>query len=333
MIENKLHQPSFFDKLKKGFVVALKSLKFIWQHKKLLFFPLLTASLIVASIGVYEVAYFRLYQQHITSFFPEGRKSKKRNRIQEEQPKSEQLQQERSKNKYSLEFLLFVYVITFACIFFFAFSNVALSYASSQAFVGAPIKLGASLIHSVKQFPTLLVWSFAALIIHILVNIFKGKNNNESSSFLGRLVGEAIEFAWYIATFLVIPVMAHENIGAFKSIKRSAHLMKKTFGENLAAALLLPQLLGIVLFVWALLAFGILQGVIYIGKMTEMRVTFAIILPLIGFFVVVAGIICAIVSAATTVFKTAAYHYAIGNPVGPFSEKEVQSSFVTEVKK
>ncbi len=331
MIENK--KSSFFDRFKKGFAVALKSLKFIWNHKKLIFFPFLTATLIVSAVGIYELIYYQLYNQHITSFFPEEGKSKKRKAIQEDQSETGQASQKRSKSENVLEYLLFIYVITFVGIFCFAFSNVALSHATTQAFLGNPIRIGSSLLHSIKQLPTILLWAFSALIVHIIVNIFKSKDKDGRSSFLSSLVGEAIEFAWYIATFLVIPVMAHENIGAFKSIKRSAHLMKKTFGENLAAALLLPQLLTAALFIFALIAFGTLFTMVYLGKENIIHFRPVIIPLIIGLYFVVAGILCAIASAATTVFKTAAYHYAVGNPVGPFKTEEVQSSFVTEVKK
>lgn len=332
MVENK--KPSFFDRFKEGFAIALKSLKFIWHHKKLILFPFLTASLIVSTIGIYEIVYYQLYHQHITSFFPESRRSKKRRMLQENQTKiDQQSSQKSSKNEGTLQFLLFVCVITFASIFFFAFFHVALSYATSQAFLGTPIGLSASLFHSIKKLPTLLAWAFLASIIHLIVSLFKGKDENGRNSFLSRLVGEAIEFAWYIATFLAIPVMAHEDCGVFKSIKQSAHLMKKTFGENLAVALFFPYIHTLIIGVSAVLALCVIFIIKLLEVPGESVLLASVVLPVHGFLVLIASILCAIVSAATTVFKTAVYHYAAGNPVGPFNVEDVRSSFVTEAKK
>jgi hypothetical protein len=177
------------------------------------------------------------------------------------------------------------------------------------------------------------MWSMFALAIHFLVNIFKGKDGRSRVPFLQRFIGDFIEFAWYIGTFLVIPIMAHENIGALACIKKSAQLMKKTFGENLVATLLLPQLIGLILLVWILLSAGIGYLFLNIGdNATGMRLFSTVALPLIGILLIIAIILCTAVSAATTVFKTAAYHYAIGSAIGPFSSQEVKGSFVPEVK-
>lgn len=321
MMDNEV-QP-FVDKFKKGLVVALKSLKFVWLQKKLLFFPLLTVSLIMGTLGIYEVVYYQLYNKHISSFFPESKQAKKQPALNSEDQKKED----------TMEFILFALIITFASIFFFAFSNVALSYATSQAFLAAPIKIGSSLVHSIKRFPTLLIWTVSAFIIHIVVSIFKGKDENKQPSFLSRFLGEAIELAWYMATFLVIPILAHENIGALKSIKKSAQLMKKTFGENLAGSLFLPHLSVLILLICAVLSCGVVLIVKHFEKIGETKLLFSVVLPSVGLLVIIAGILCTIVSAANTVFKTAAYHYAIGNPVGPFDGAEIKESFVPEKKK
>lgn len=320
--KTKQKMSSFAIKSKNGVIVVFKSLTFIWHHKKLLFFPLLTATLIIGSVGVYDAVYYQLYNKHITSFFPEE------NKADQDSPSSS-----KSRREYPPEFLLFSAIITFVSIFFFAFSNVALSYSASQAFTQAPVKIGKSLMHSIKKLPTLLLWALSAFFIHMLVNIFKGENENGRSSFLGRLIGTAIEFAWFIATFLVIPVFAHETIGTFSGIKRSAFLMKKTFGENLVGTLILQGLNAVLLLVWLFISCGIAYATVHMQNSFGIPLFLTVGAPLIGLLLIVVGILCTAISAATTVFKTAVYHYAIGNPVGPFHTRELQASFTTASKK
>jgi len=347
---------SWLDKLKRSINVVFKSLSFLWNHKKLLFFPLFTACLVIASVGVYELSYYALYQKHITSFFPES-KSEKCRRLRQDAQRRLQEAQEQVRNQpttqksavqqleaeqalldnyaqeieenYTLEFLLFAWIITFVAIFCSALSNTALSYATTQGFSNAPISITASLKHSLRRFFTILIWSCSALIIHMLVNMFKSKDNKGRSSFLSRFIGEAIEFAWYIATFLVIPVIAHEKLGGLKSIKRSAHLMKEKFGENLISALALNYFFGIFFF---LLAAVMLCTSWLVLRFGNPALSAAVLAPLFVVCITLFLLLIPISSVTTTIFKTAVYHYVTNNPMGPFGEQELQASFVSEPK-
>jgi len=328
-------QLSFLDKFKKGWSVALKSLRFIWHHKKLLFFPFLTGILIVTSIGIYEIIYYALYHKHITSFFPEKEKSRKKQITAEYQSEQTESTSQRNK-KYSWAYILFLLIIVFISIFSFTFSNVALSHATTQIFMGFPINIRTSLAHSFKKLLPILVWSLCAFFMHILINMSKGKDEKGGNNFLFRLVGAAVELAWTIATFLIIPVLAHENLGIFKNIKRSAELMKKTFGQNIALALMFPALYFLIVIIWICLFLGAMVLLILIRNFIVSYSKLLLMptaLSLIGISLIIPAFLCAIVSAATIVFKTAVYHYAVGNLIGPFSEQEVQSSFEVKEKK
>lgn len=190
-------------------------------------------------------------------------------------------------------------------------------------------------MHSIKRLPTILVWSICSFIIHLLINIIKNKDGKSRIPFLQRFIGELLEFVWYITTFLVIPVLAHENIGGLANIKKSAQLMKKTFGENLVATLLLPQLIGLIMLAWFLVTAGFAYIALTFGYNNQkmLQVFMYAGLPISGTLLIIAIILCIAVSAATTVFKTAAYHYATGSLIGPFSSQEVTGSFVPEKKK
>jgi len=319
-------QLSFVDKVKSGLRVVIQSLKYIKQHPALLFFPVLAASLIVASIGLYEAIYYHQYHEHITSFFPKKTKGPRQHNAS-----TEQQQRENATQEDRPAFILFALIITAVAIFSSAFANVALSYASTQAFTNMPISIGKSLLHTLKKLPTLLVWTLCALLIHMLTNMLKNKEG-KSRSFLARLVGDAIEIAWYLATFLIIPVMAHEDIGALASIKKSAQLMKKTFGENVTATIVLQGLIGLILVAWMLLSAGMIIVAVHISSALHINFVVYAALSIIGILLIGVGVLCTAIAAATTVFKTAAYHYALGNPVGPFSEQEIRKGFVVEAK-
>lgn len=50
---------------------------------------------------------------------------------------------------------------------------------------------------------------------------------------IGRLLGATAGLAWTAATFLVVPILAAEGIGAWEAVERSSALLRKTWGENL----------------------------------------------------------------------------------------------------
>jgi hypothetical protein len=70
------------------------------------------------------------------------------------------------------------------------------------------------------------------MILQALSSSARSNNN-----LLGRLVAEIvislIGMAWTIVTFLVVPILVMEHIGPIEAIKRSAALLKKTWGEQL----------------------------------------------------------------------------------------------------
>jgi hypothetical protein len=47
---------------------------------------------------------------------------------------------------------------------------------------------------------------------------------------IGRLIGFAGGLAWAVATFMVIPVLAFENVGPIEAVKRSSAILKARFG-------------------------------------------------------------------------------------------------------
>jgi hypothetical protein len=80
----------------------------------------------------------------------------------------------------------------------------------------------------------------------------------ERLSFIGRLIGGLIGAGWAVATAMVVPVLAAEDVGPLDAIGRSVTLMKETWGENLVSrvSLRLPiMLITVVLFFFWLPAF------------------------------------------------------------------------------
>ena len=251
---------SSIDKLKQSLHLFFKSSVFIGKHKKLLIFPLLTGFFTVGTIVLYECVYFQLYKENIFSSLSGSELQKNRQLDKKELYANNQERDSHYSSaiefNYStirVDYILFLYFILFSGMFFSAFFNSALSWATTQAFLGSSISIRLSIKHSLKRIFTLLLWSSSAFFIWLMVSFFKGDKEGSQNKGILAFLGHALDFAWYIATFLVIPVIAHENQGAFFSIRKSAELMLKNWGKLSVDAIVLVFLKKIILVIPAIL--------------------------------------------------------------------------------
>ena len=79
---------------------------------------------------------------------------------------------------------------------------------------------------------------------------------SERAGFVGKIVVGLLGFAWNVATYLVVPVLAVENVGPIEAVKRSASYLRKTWGEQIVGNLGMGSVFGLMTF--ATIAVGVL---------------------------------------------------------------------------
>jgi hypothetical protein len=143
----------------------------------------------------------------------------------------------------------------------------------------------------------------------------------ERAGFLGRIVISLIGFAWNIATYLVVPVLAAEDIGPVDAVKRSAQLLKRTWGEQLVGNAGVNAVFG-------LITFGVfLVGVplLVLAAISESIVLIGIVLLLLVLAALALGVISSTLSG---IYSAAVYRYAAEGEVGGgFSAEMIHSAF------
>jgi hypothetical protein len=124
---------------------------------------------------------------------------------------------------------------------------------------------------------------------------------------LGRLVGILGGLAWAVATFMVIPVLAFEDLGPVGALRQSSHLLKTTFGTIARGALRF----GMLFLAWVLLAAGVIAagGVVAASGAVIPGIAVGVV-GVIGLFVV-----SMYAAAAGMYMRTILYRYATGRPV------------------
>ena len=187
------------------------------------------------------------------------------------------------------------------------FGAVLVAGANERLEGGSPT-LGSAFSKAASRGGSILGWSVINSTVGVVLSAIR-----ENAGFLGAIITGLIGAAWNVITWLAIPIIIVEGIGPIAAIKRSAHLLKQTWGENLIA----QGGLGII----GLLA--MLPGIIVFGLVSVALPFLGI--PLLFIYLAIVG---AILAALGSIFRTALYRYAVGLPNGSgFDELQLAGAF------
>ena len=127
---------------------------------------------------------------------------------------------------------------------------------------------------------------------------------------LGSILGFLGGIAWAVASFLVVPVVIAEDLGPIAAVKRSAELIRQTWGTGLRTTLRFA-VIQILLFL-PILAVGVL-GVVLIATGTVSGVGTGIVLVVAAVLALPA--LAMVMSAVSSYARALIYRYATGRPV------------------
>lgn len=146
---------------------------------------------------------------------------------------------------------------------------------------------------------------------HLVINLVA-----EKLELGGRIAAILAGAAWAVVTMLVVPVILFEDRGVFASVRRSAELARKRWGEGATGYGSIGIALAIVMIPFVLAGAGL---------------TF--VDPVLGVAAMVTVFVGLMFVASTLggVFNAALYRYAVaGEASGPFSAPQLQGTFVTK---
>ena len=191
------------------------------------------------------------------------------------------------------------------------FFNGALVAGAHERLSGGDPTVRSALSRAVQRLPGLVPWALLTATVGLILQALRNR-----AGFLARFVLGFVGAAWEIATFLVVPAIIIDDQGAIDGLKESAGLLKKTWGENLAARV----------------GFGLLGIVAIIPAVIIMAIAASLGGPILvlGVIVVVGWVATVIVvlTALNAIFQTALYLYATTgvSPAG-FEQSSLGDSF------
>jgi hypothetical protein len=194
---------------------------------------------------------------------------------------------------------LFVfYVVNYFVIVYF---NTALVGAATIRLQGGDPTLEDGLRLAWKRKGIILQWALLAATVGVVLKMIE-----ERSGLVGRIVVSLIGLAWTLASFLVVPILAFEEVGPVQALQRSAQLFRKTWGEQVVGSFSF----GLIFFLLALP--GILFPVIGQSVAGEPGLLVG------GVFLAIYVVLLSVVSSATHgIFVAALYRYATTGDVAP----------------
>lgn len=204
------------------------------------------------------------------------------------------------------------YLLAHIVAFFF---NTALIAAAQIRLAGGDPSVRDGLAVAVKRLPAIVMYAvIAATIGYVLRSIA------QRAGLLGSLVVGAVGFSWSIATFLVMPVLAAEGVGPIAAIKRSASLLRQTWGEQLVGNIGIGIVFSLIFIV------GIIGGGLLIGAAAAVSTTLLIVAVIA--VVLILGVIGLIAAAVSGIYAASVYRYATtGNAGLGFSSETLAGTF------
>ena len=193
------------------------------------------------------------------------------------------------------------------------FFNGALVAGAHERLSGGDPTVRSALGRALSRLSGLLPWAIITGTVGLILQAVR-----ERAGWMGRFVVNMVGMAWQTATFLVVPAIVIDDHGAVSGLKASAALLKRTWGENIAARVGFG-LLGLVAAIPAVIV------LFATGALGDAALVVGILLavPYLALVVVV-------LTALNAVFQTALYLYATtGSVPAGFDDSNLQDSFTT----
>jgi Family of unknown function (DUF6159) len=262
-----------FDRFERSWDLANDCLGMLWDDKSLLVFPLMSSVAMLLVLASFAVPIIPL----VGTLSSSG-------------------------SAHSLDALAYLGLFLFYWIQFsiFTFFNTALLEVAMDRLDGREASTGDGLRRAWERLPIILAYAAIGATVGTLLRII-----GQRLGFVGRIVVGLVGFAWAIATSLVVPVLAAEDVGPVEAIQRSVELIKKAWGEDLIGNIGLGLAFGVVM---ATLAFcGI---ILFIAALVAHATALAI---LVAVGLVLALCLLALVHATlSALYSAALYRYAAG---------------------
>lgn len=281
----------FFTRISNGWELAKESLRVLRLDKELLVFPLVSGIACLVVLASFALPLWSTGYAEVV--LEEGRIAD---------------------DPIAWVILFAFYFVNYFVIVFF---NSALIACAIIRFKGGDPTVADGFRAAMNRLPQIVGWALVSASVGVILRIIESRSER-AGQFAAGLLGAA----WSIATYFVVPVLVVEQVGPIDAAKRSLAVLRRTWGEALAANfgigffVFVASLVGIIPIIAGAMAIG--AGHVVIGGM------------LLGLGVVLLLIIALISSALDSILLAALYLYAAEGSVPQyFNDSLLGDAFAT----
>lgn len=198
--------------------------------------------------------------------------------------------------------LAFLFVLYLGLSFIASFCNVCVVYTTKTRFEGGDATFAESFQYGIRKSPLIFQWSIIAATVGVLLFLIEAiaEKFGRVGQMVIRMVRSILGMVWSVMTIFVIPVLVYEDVSPTDALRRSAEVLKSTWGESIVRSLGLALVQGFVIFSILALAMGLC--------FTFPNEQVAPIVLSISFIAILAVVL--VFNVAHMVFNTALYIYA-----------------------
>jgi Family of unknown function (DUF6159) len=214
--------------------------------------------------------------------------------------------------------LLTLFAYYLAIYFITYYFMTGLAGAALMRFDGEDPTLGDGLRIASSRIAVIFGFAVIAATVGVLLAMLRGNQNRGIGSGLALLGG----FAWNVASFLVIPMIAAKRIGAVEAVKESASLLRKTWGEQLIGTTGLGAVFGLLAVMVVLGTGGAVVLVIRVLDQPALMIAVGVL----GFCLF--ALLMLLGSTLTAIYRAALYRYAVDGAVSEqFDQALIRDAF------
>ena len=201
--------------------------------------------------------------------------------------------------------------------------QAALVIGAFQRADGHQPTLGGVLAEAWRMRGPVLSWALLTSTVGVAVRALE-----QRVGVLGQILGFLGGLAWAIVSFLVVPVVVAEGLGPVAALKRSAQLLRDTWGTSLRTTVRFGVIQVLVL-VGLMAAFAVGLVLVFTGPaVSTVAGVLVLLLVVVGFVAVVT-----IFSAVSTYARALIYRYAAGLAVEGVPQAAFAGAFVAKQRR
>jgi hypothetical protein len=217
-----------------------------------------------------------------------------------------------------------IFVVYFGLAFVATFFNVCVVYTAKRAFANEEATFGNTIGYAFSKIHLIFLWSVVLATVGIILNLIEAgaRKTKGGGRFALMALKSVLGFAWGLITMFVVPAMVYDDLIPFAAIKKSAGVLRKTWGESLVKGISI----GIFTFLFIILGAIVIIPIIIFTLGVSWILTLVLILVLIIYIFAVIMIF----SVFEKIFDTALYVYAEKGRVVGFDANIMRSAVVAE---